>query len=100
MSTVRPCAALALLALPLFAAGPAAAQSRDPLPDARARQEIEAQRVERMIKNGRDYAYRVVRSDPAAAHEKIRGLIADDEEDTPLRPERRSGLLRDLKHYL
>ncbi len=100
MPTVRPCAALALLALPLLAAGPALGQSRDPLQEARARQEIEAQRVERMVKNGRDYAYRVVRSDPAVAREKIRGLIAAVEEDTSLRPERRSVLLRALKNDL
>ena len=35
MSRVRPCAALALFALPLLAAGPVVGQSRDPLPDAR-----------------------------------------------------------------
>src|SRR5438105_5084038 len=103
MSTVRPCAALALLALPLFAAGPAAAQPRDPLPDARARLEIEAQRVERMVKNGRDYAYRIAQSDPAnlgAAREKIRSLIASVEDNTALRPERRAGLLRALRNDL
>jgi len=100
MSTVRPRAALALLALPLFAAGPAAAQSRDPLPEARARLEVEAQRVERMVANGRDYAYRIVRLDAAnlgAARERIRSLIAAVEDDKAVRPERRSALLRTLK---
>ena len=96
MSCVRPCAALALLALPCFAA----AQSRDPLPDVRARLEVEAQRVERMVKNGRDYAYRIVRSDPAnlgAARDKIRSLIAAVEDDKALKPDRRTAVLRSLK---
>jgi hypothetical protein len=91
------------LALPLFAAGPAAAQSRDPLPDVRARLAVEAQRVEQMVKNGRDYAYRIVRSDPAnlgAARDRIRSLIVAVEDDKSLRPERRSALLRALKSDL
>src|SRR5262245_6233667 len=96
MSSVRCCAALALLALPSIAA----AQSGDPLPDARARLEVEAQRVEQMVKNGRDYAYRIVRSGPAnlgAARDKIRTLIAAVEDDKSLKPERRSAVLRALK---
>jgi hypothetical protein len=87
---------LALLALPVCAA----AQSRDPLPNARARLEVEAQRVEQMVRNGRDYAYRIVRSDPAnlgAARDKIRTLIAAVEDDKALKPERRSAVLRALK---
>ncbi|HZY88627.1 MAG TPA: hypothetical protein VFE78_27640 [Gemmataceae bacterium] len=103
MSSVRSCAALALLALPLFAAAPAAGQSRDPLPDVRARHAVEAQRVEQMVKNGRDYAYRIVRSDPSnlgAARDKIRTLIAAVEDDKALKPERRSAVLRSLKNDL
>jgi hypothetical protein len=103
MSRVRPCAVLALLTLPWFAAGPAAAQSRDPLPDARARLEVEAQRVEAMVRNGRDYAYRIARSDPAnlgSARDKIKSLIAAVEDDKALKPERRTAILRALKNDL
>ena len=103
MSRVRPCAALALFALPLLAAGPVVGQSRDPLPDARARLEVEAQRVEAMVRNGRDYAYRIARSDAAnlgAARDKIKTLIAAVEDDKALKPERRSALLRALKNDL
>ncbi len=80
--------ALGSLALALLA-GPAAAQSRDPLADVRERTKIEAQRVEKEIHDGRMRAYRLLRTDADGAFDLIKGLIGMLRNDTSLSEERR-----------
>jgi hypothetical protein len=78
-------------------AGPAAAQSRDPLPDARERMKIEAQRVEKEVHDGRMQAYRLLRTDPNEAYDTIKGLIGMLRKDTNLSEEKRESLARTLQ---
>jgi len=75
----------------------------DPLPDVKARMEIEAQRVERRFADDRLAAYKLVRmATPRSsdAAEKIYALQALLEADTSLRPARRTQLLATLKFDL
>src|SRR6516165_2111597 len=94
-------AALGVLTMSLFA-GPAPAQQGDPLPEVRARLKIEAQRVEKEIRDGRMRAYRLLRSDPSAAYDTIKGLIGTLRKDTSLPDERHEALekqlLRDIEN--
>lgn len=77
--------------------GPAAAQSRDPLPEVRARLKIEAQRVEKETRDGRMRAYRLLRDDPQDAIDILKGLIGTLRKDTVLSEERRKTLLTALQ---
>jgi len=88
--------ALCTLSLPLFAV-PATAQSRDPLPEARERLKIEAQRVEKEIHDGRMRAYRLLRSDPNEAFDIIKGLIGMLRKDTALSESKRDSLMQALQ---
>lgn len=77
--------------------GPALAQSRDPLPDVRERMKIEAQRVEKEIRDGRMRAYRLLRADPNEAYDTIKSLIGMLRKDTSLSEERRELLAQTLQ---
>jgi hypothetical protein len=67
--------AVCVLTLSLPLAPTAWAQARDSLSSVRDRQKIEAQRIEKEIRDGRMKAYRIVRSDPNEAYDVIKGLI-------------------------
>jgi hypothetical protein len=88
--------ALSVVTLGLLA-GPASAQPRDPLPEVRERLKIEAQRVEKEIRDGRMRAYRLLRSDPNAAYDTIKGLIGTLRKDTSLPEERQEALAKQLE---
>ncbi len=92
---------LGVLTVGLFA-GPASAQPRDPLPEVRERLKIEAQRVEKEIRDGRMRAYRLLRSDPNGAYDTIKGLIGTLRKDTSLSDARHETLekqlLRDIEN--
>jgi hypothetical protein len=86
------------LALCVFAfAGPVSAQSRDPLPDVRARLKIESQHVEKEIHDGRMRAYRLLRTDPNGAYDIIKGLIGMLRKDTSLSEEKNKSLTKTLQ---
>jgi hypothetical protein len=87
-------------ALGVLPAGPLPAGERDPLPDAKARLKIEAQRVEKEFTQERAAAYKLVRrSDPqyVKAAEKIYTLLSMVRADTSLAPRRREQLIVTLK---
>jgi len=97
-AAIRRIIPVALCALSLgLLANPAAAQSRDPLPEARERQKIEAQRVEKEIHDGRMQAYRLLRTDPNEAFDIIKGLIGMLRKDTALPDEKRATLMQVLQ---
>lgn len=83
--------ALCVSTLALLAA-PAAGQTRDPLPEARERLKIEAQRVEKEVQDGRMRAYRLLRSDPDEANEILKNLIGVLQRDTAVPEERRKAM--------
>jgi hypothetical protein len=88
------------LALGLVLVGPAGAEDRDPLPEVRGRLKVEAQRVEKRFKEGREKAYRMVRADAARFRdgvEEIYTLLALVRNDTALEPTRRKVLLVTLE---
>jgi hypothetical protein len=89
--------ALAVLMLALCAAPAAAQQANDLLEAARQRREVEAQRVERLVREGRDFAYRTARTDAARAVERVRTLMEVLDKDESLSPARRDLLARTLK---
>ncbi|HTU93965.1 MAG TPA: hypothetical protein VMF69_28050 [Gemmataceae bacterium] len=93
--------ALCVSTLPLFA-GIAPAQSSDPLPEVRERLKIEAQRIEKVVQDGRMRAYRLLRSDPQEAFDLLKGLVGTLRKDTALPEQRRTSLLavvqRDLSN--
>ena len=96
--TIRRMIPLAVLASVLVVcAGPARAQTRDPLPEVRERMKIDAQRVEKEVQDGRMRAYRVLRSNPTEAFETIKGLIGMLREDTKLSEEKRESLIQTLQ---
>src|SRR5262249_35734566 len=75
------------------------AQEKDPLPDAKARLQVEAQRVEKEFTDGRALAYKLVRSDrpdAVAAVAKLSTLLTMVREDTSLKPARRELLIKAL----
>jgi hypothetical protein len=86
-----------LVSMLALCAGPALAQTRDPLPEVRERMKIDAQRVEKEVQDGRMRAYRVLRSNPNEAFELIKGLIGMLREDTKLSEEKRESLILTLK---
>jgi len=88
--------ALCVVTFAVFA-GPATAQSRDPLPDVRERMKIEAQRVEKEVHDGHMRAYRLLRTDPNEAYDIIKGLIGMLRRDTSLAEEKRESLARTLQ---
>jgi hypothetical protein len=76
------------------------ATDKDPLPDAKARMKIEAQRVEKEFTDGRALAYKLVRRDdpkPVEATEKLQELLAMVRADTALEAKRRETLIVTLK---
>lgn len=91
--------ALCVTTLNLFA-GPAPAQSRDPLPEVRERLKIEAQRIEKEVQDGRMRAYRLLRNDTEGALDVVKGLIETLRKDTSLSEERRKSLLAALQRDL
>jgi hypothetical protein len=89
---------VALFALLLAPGGSAArAQEEDPLERVRRLREVEAQRVEKLFKEGREYAYRAVRSSPGRALERIQELLDLLGVDKSLPAGRRELLIRSLK---
>jgi hypothetical protein len=84
--------ALCVTTLTLLA-GSALAQSDDPLPEARERLKIEAQRVEKEVRDGRMRAYRLIRNDAEEALDVLKGVIGTLRKDTSLPEERRKLLL-------
>ncbi len=76
------------------------ADDKDPLPDAKARLAIEAQRVEKVFTDGRALAYKLVRrADPKTveAVEKLQELLEMVRNDTALESRRRETLIVTLK---
>ncbi len=100
------CRRLLFLGLALLAALPLASAPRalaDPIADAKARMEIESQRVERRFAADRLAAYKLVRTatpDYLLAAEKIYALRSMLEADTALRMGRRIDMLNTLKFDL
>jgi hypothetical protein len=88
--------ALCVTTWSLFA-GAALAQSRDPLPEVRERLKIEAQHVEKEVRDGRMRAYRLLRTDAEEALDVLKGLIGTLRKDTSLSEERRKSLLEALQ---
>ncbi len=79
-------------------AGRATAQENvDPLERVRQLREVEAQRVEKEFREGRDYAYKVVATDLDKALGRIRELMAMLDKDESLTAARRDQLVRALK---
>jgi hypothetical protein len=100
MSTRLCLRVLPSLAVGLVLVGPALAAEPDPLPEVRDRMKVEAQRVEKRFKEGREKAYRMVRADAAKyvdAVEEIHTLLALMRNDTALQPMRRKVLLVTLE---
>lgn len=87
---------LCVCALAGFAV-PALAQSRDPLPEVRERLKLEAQRVEKEVRDGRMKAYRLFRSDPNEALAIIKGLIGTLRKDSSLSDKRQTQLTKTLE---
>lgn len=75
----------------------AAAQSRDPLPEVRQRLQLEAQRIEKEIRDGRMRAYRLFRSDANEALAIIKGLIGTLRKDSSLSDKRHEALMKTLE---
>jgi hypothetical protein len=95
--SIRVRTSLSFLSALVLAAPLAAQQASDPLQQARQRREVEAQRLEREIRDGRDAAYRVVRIDSEAAIKRIQALLELLEVDDALPAARRDQLTRTLK---
>src|SRR5260370_24425658 len=64
-----------LAALLALSGGAARAQEADPQERLRQLREVEAQRVEKEFKEGRDYAYRAIRTNPTRAFDRIQTLL-------------------------
>jgi hypothetical protein len=102
MSDLKRVLPAVLLALPLLGVCHLSlrADDKDPLPDAKARLKIEAQRVEKEFTDGRALAYKLVRRDdprPVEATEKLQELLAMVRADTALDAKRRETLIVTLK---
>lgn len=76
------------------------AQTRDPLPEARERLKIEAQRIEKEVQDGRVRAYRLIRNDPEEANAILKSLLATLEKDTALSESRRKAIVEALQRDL
>jgi hypothetical protein len=81
----------------LCLSGRAAAQDDDPLDRARQLRAVEAQRVEKEFREGREYAYRAVGTDLEKAIGRIKELQAMLDKDEALDAVRRDQLVRTLK---
>lgn len=89
---------LVALALFLVTARPViAGPDDDLLRQARERREVEAQRIEKEVREGREYAYRAVRTDLPRALDRVQHLLDVLAKDESLPTERREMLLRTLK---
>jgi hypothetical protein len=89
---------LTVAALCACLAGRAAAQENvDPLDRVKALRAVEAQRVEKEVSEGREYAYKVVASDLDKAIDRIKDLLALLDKDESLTVARRDLLVRYLK---
>jgi hypothetical protein len=90
-----------LCSLALLTARPLAAQeSTDLLDRARRLRQVEAQRIEKEFKEAREFAYRLVRSEPgrlATAQTRIRDTLGQVQDDTSLDAQRRALLVRTLR---
>jgi hypothetical protein len=84
--------ALCVTTLTLLA-GSALPQSGDPLPEVRERLKIEAQRIEKEVRDARMRAYRLLRKDADEALDVLKGVIGTLRKDTSLSEERRKLLL-------
>jgi len=91
-------AVLGALAVSLLLTGRAAAG--DILEEAKARQAVEAQRVEQLVRDAEKEAQRVGRSRPATAADRLRTALAVLDDDTALAPKRREQLKRSLTTLL
>ncbi len=91
--------ALCVTTLTLLASA-APAQSSDPLPEVRERLKIEAQRIEKEVRDGRMRAYRLLRNDPEEAIDILKGVIGTLRKDSSLTDERRKLLLSVLQRDL
>lgn len=101
MATLKQPMLALLLGMALAFATPAFA--RDAISEARARMEIEAQRIEKEFAEERTAAYRLVRSDSpklAEAVDKLDALLRTVRADTSLKSDRRDTLIRTLKYDL
>jgi hypothetical protein len=96
MTRHRPWVALCTVLLAL-SGGIARAQEDDPLERARRLREVEAQRVEKEFKEGREYAYRAVRTNSTRAFDRIQDLLDLLNADKSLTAARRDQLIRTLK---
>jgi hypothetical protein len=87
------------LTLSLLGGQPLPAQERgeDLLREVEQRREVERQRIEKEVQDGRQAAYRLVRLDVVGAVRKIRALEHLVSEDTSLRPARRELILKYLR---
>src|SRR5262245_10669151 len=86
-------------ALGLSLVGPVRAGD-DPLPGVKARLEVEAQRIEKEFKVGREAVYKMVRADPdsyAKAVDRIQKMLTTLRADVSLKPHRRATLIETLK---
>ncbi len=101
MCTTTRCGARGVLSLAVLCAclaGRATAQENvDPLDRVRQLKAVEAQRVEKEFREGREYAYKVVATDLEKAVDRIKELIGMLDRDESLTPTRRDQLLRTLK---
>jgi hypothetical protein len=91
---------VSFLSVLLASAGVAGADERDPLKDAKARMEVEAQKLEKEFTTERAAAYKLVRRDDpklVGALDKIHTLLAAVRADTALKPARRTQLIVTLK---
>jgi hypothetical protein len=102
MSTaIRRIMPLALCVATLtWSAASVVGQTRDPLPEARERLKIEAQRIEKEVQDGRMRAYRLIRSDPEEANAILKSLIATLDKDTALSDARRKAIAEALRRDL
>lgn len=75
----------------------ASVRAGDLLDDAKAKQAVEAQRVERLVNEARNNAARLAKTSPSDAVEILKGALATLETDTALKAETRETLIRRVK---
>jgi hypothetical protein len=85
---------LTVLALGLFVT---VAGARDLLEEAKAKQAVEAQRLEKLVRDNRSEAGRLFKVRPTDALELLKGTITTLEGDTVLKEDRRASLIRSVK---
>jgi hypothetical protein len=94
---VIPAVCSLALALTVVPSVPAQQKADDRLRDVQQRREIEAQRVEKEVKEGREYAYRLARTDLDASLERLKDLLDLLAKDTSLSEDRRDLIVRYLR---